>query len=84
MSINIKNAETHRLAAELAEKLGTTLTEAVTVALRDRLAQEQRDALIAARKMTLRRTSQRLATMIGPEGLADHDALLYDERGLPR
>lgn len=84
MSLNIKNPATHALAAELAERLGLTLTEAVTVALRDRLAQEQREARVAARKATLARSARRIADLIGRDGLPDHDALLYDERGLPR
>lgn len=84
MSLNIKNPETHALAAELAEKLGSTLTEAVTIALRDRLAREQEEALIAARREKLTRSARRFADMIGPGGLPDHDALLYDDRGLPK
>lgn len=84
MSLNIKNPETHALAVELAERLGSTLTEAVTVALKDRLAREKREALIAERKERLIRSARRIADMIGPEGLPDHDALLYDDRGLPK
>ena len=38
MSLNIKNPEAHALAARLATKTGETLTEAVTQALRERLA----------------------------------------------
>lgn len=84
MSLNIKNPETHALAAELAERLGSTLTEAVTIALKDRLARERRDAVIAERKATLTRSARRIADMIGPEGLPDHDAVLYDEHGMPK
>lgn len=84
MSLNIKNPETHALAVELAERLGSTLTEAVTVALKDRLAKERREAQIAERKAKITRTAERIAAMIGPQGLPDHDALLYDERGLPK
>ncbi|MFN0025543.1 MAG: type II toxin-antitoxin system VapB family antitoxin [Parvularculaceae bacterium] len=84
MSLNIKNPETHALAVELAQKLGSTLTEAVTVALKDRLARERRETQIAERKAQLTRSSRRIADMIGPGGLPDHDALLYDDRGLPK
>lgn len=84
MSLNIKNPETHALAAELAERLGSTLTEAVTIALRDRLAQENREAQIAERRAALARSARRVADLVGPNGLPDHDALLYDERGMPR
>jgi len=84
MSLNIKNPETHALAVELAQRLGSTLTDAVTIALRDRLARERRDAIIAERRETLTRSARKISIMIGPEGLTDHDALLYDARGLPK
>ncbi|NJD19729.1 MAG: PSK operon transcription factor [Gemmatimonadetes bacterium] len=38
MALNIKNAEAHRLAQALADATGVSLTEAVTDALRLRLA----------------------------------------------
>ena len=42
MAINIRNPEAERLAEELAKLTGETKTEAVTVALRDRLARVKR------------------------------------------
>ena len=42
MALNIRNAETERLAAELARITGETKTVAVTQALRDRLARVRR------------------------------------------
>ena len=84
MSLNIKNPETHALAVELAERLGSSLTEAVTIALKDRLARERREAEVAERMARLTRAAQRVAKMIGPGGLPDPDALLYEDRGLPK
>jgi antitoxin VapB len=43
MAMNIKSAEAHKLATELARRTGKTITEAVTVALRDALARLKRD-----------------------------------------
>jgi antitoxin VapB len=47
MALNIKNAEAERLAAEVAALAGETKTEAIAVALRERLerlrAQESRE-----------------------------------------
>ena len=37
MALNIKNPEAHRLAQELAERTGASLTDVVTEALRQRL-----------------------------------------------
>jgi antitoxin VapB len=42
MALNIKSDEAHRLARELAEATGTSLTEAVTTALRRTLSAETR------------------------------------------
>jgi antitoxin VapB len=42
MALNIRSAEAERLAAELARQTGETSTEAVTKALRDRLARLRR------------------------------------------
>ena len=42
MHLNFKNDEAHKLATELAEMTGETLTAAVTLALRERLVRERR------------------------------------------
>ena len=42
MALNIKSSETHRMAQELAELTGETQTEAVTIAIRERLERLQR------------------------------------------
>jgi antitoxin VapB len=42
MALSIKTEEADRLARELAEMRGETITEAVTVALREQCAREQR------------------------------------------
>ena len=56
MHLNIKNDEAHELAAELAKLTGESLTSAVTLALRERLARERRRRRtdhIAARLMKI-------------------------------
>ena len=40
MALSIKDPEADRLARELATRMGETLTEAIVVALRERLARE--------------------------------------------
>jgi len=42
MGLNIKNTETHRLAVQLAQLTGETLTRTVTIALQERLEREKR------------------------------------------
>ena len=58
MSLNIKNEETCRLARELAELTGETITGAITVALRERL---KRERIIAEKIKNMRAISKRCA-----------------------
>ncbi len=85
MSLNIKNEETYRLASELAQLTGDTMTGAVTVALRERLERERRERSVEARIRELHAIGQRCARLLnnGPPAVA-HSDLLYDERGLPK
>lgn len=84
MTLNIKNEEAHRLARELAQLTGTSLTDAVTEALRERLTRLRGAAgdTLAERLLEIGRDC---AKRLPPEVRSvDHGALLYDERGLPR
>ncbi len=83
MGLNIKNEETHRLARELAEITGESLTEAVTVALRERLTHKRRwDGRLADRLVAIGKECA--AHLKEPYRSVDHAELLYDQRGLPR
>ena len=82
MNINIKSAEAHRRAVELAKKTGDSITGAVTKAIKAELRKLQdKDK----RRAQLDSISARTAPILRDEpGSADIDALLYDEMGLPR
>ncbi len=86
MSLNIKNNEAHELARELAELTGETMTEAVIVALRERVSRVRSTAdRNFARKEAILAIGRDVAARLSPEILAvDHGDLLYDELGLPR
>jgi len=82
MSLNIKNPEAHALAARVAVAMGESLTEAVTVSLRERLARiEQTDALERDLLALGRDCAQRLKE---PWRSAGHADIHYAGRGLPR
>lgn len=84
--LNIKNAETHRLAKELAQRRGESLTTAVTVALREQLAREPAPVRKEATMEELLATVEDLRRNLPPEFFAEDDptAFLYDpETGLP-
>ena len=84
MSLNIKNNETCRLADELARLTGETMTGAITVALRERLAREKSHRSAEALARELHVIGQRCASLLGPgPAAAEHGKLLYDEQGLP-
>lgn len=82
MHLNIKNDEAHKLATELAELTGESLTSAVTLALQERLARERRrrrTERIAARLITI---GTRFAAL--PDtGRSPDEILGYDKDGLP-
>jgi antitoxin VapB len=84
MALNIRNPEAERLAETLARLAGETKTEAVTKALRDRLA-----------RLRLERAGRRLADELDEIGLhcsrlpvrdtrSPEEILGYDENGVPR
>ena len=82
MNLNIKSAEAHRLAVQLAKETGDSITGAVTKAIRAELRRlEDKDAKRARIDAILDRSAKALA---GGPGSADIDALLYDEMGLPK
>lgn len=85
MSLNIKNDEACRLARELARLTGETMSGAIAVALRERLARERRRRSVQARAGKLRAIAERCAQLMGPGPSAvEHANMLYDERGLPK
>ncbi len=86
MSLNIKNPEAHALAERVAKLTGETMTEAVTVALRERLERIERKQGFDEDRF------QRLKALVSgsrelwrePYLSAEHGDLLYDENGLPK
>ena len=85
MSLNIKNEETCRLARELADLTGETMTGAITIALEERLERERHERSVEARLQEMRSISNRCAKLLREAGPpVDHGEYLYDDRGLPR
>jgi antitoxin VapB len=83
MPISIRDPETDRLAREVAALTGESLTSAINVALKERLARERahRDGRVAR----LLAIGERCAAQMGPGARStDHAELFYDEVGLPR
>ena len=86
MSLNIKNPETHELARELAALLHTTVTSAVTLALKESIATRETGSQPVAKVERLRAISARAAARVRATSARDlHDVAdgLYDVQGLP-
>lgn len=85
MSLNIKNADTHRLIRELAELTGESMTTAVTVAVRDRLARiRQSDPGVGMADRLHEIASDMRARLPEDFLAADPADALYDRDGMPR
>jgi antitoxin VapB len=81
MSLNIKNEETHRLAQELADLTGQSMSAAVNEAIREKL-QRIKGKSVADQIMKIAKETGRLWKE--PYKSIDHGDLLYDEKGLPK
>lgn len=84
MALNIKNDEADRLARELAELTGESLTEVVIEALRERLQRESGRMLSFGLREDLVRIQQRIAKLPRLDARSDEEIIGYDETGLPR
>jgi antitoxin VapB len=82
MALSIKDPETDRLARELADVTGESITEAIRVAIAERLERTR-----AHRYPTLRASLQRIHERLQALPVLDDrspDDMLYDEFGLPK
>jgi antitoxin VapB len=84
MGLNIKNAETHRLAVQLAQLTGETLTRTVTIALKERLEREKRRRHRTRVAEALQEIGRRCASRPLLDDRSPEAILGYDEHGLPR
>lgn len=84
MALNIRNAETEQLAETLAKLTGETKTEAVTQALRDRLARLRRERSRRRLADELDEIARHCSQLPVLDSRAPDEILGYDEHGLPR
>jgi antitoxin VapB len=82
MPMNIKNEETCRLAHQLAQATGESLTAAITTAVQERLARlEQSHHSLTEQLLALGKDCA--SRMKEPYLTLPHGDLLYDTKGLP-
>jgi antitoxin VapB len=84
MALNIRNKEAERLAAALAKLTGETKTEAVTKALKDRLARVRRQRTGHTLADALDEIARHCAGLRVRDGRAADEIIGYDANGIPR
>lgn len=84
MALIIRNPETERLAEELVKLTGETKIEAVTKALRDRLARVRRDRSRCRLADDLDQIAVHCASLPVLDDRSAEEILGYDETELPR
>jgi len=85
VALSIKNDDADRLARELAATTGETLTNAVVVALRERIERLERERARAEVSVVtgLRRLAAEVADLVVVDPRPADEIMDYDERGLP-
>jgi len=83
MALNVEDPEAERLAHLLAEATGESLTEAVTVALRERLAAVRRTSDVDGIIRSVERIQAMVAALPVRDSRTADEILRYDEHGLP-
>jgi antitoxin VapB len=84
MALSLKDPEADRLAREVAARTGETLTTAVVVALKERLARLRTRPKRRPIREELREIGERCARLPNLDDRSPEDIIGYDERGLPR
>jgi antitoxin VapB len=84
MALNIRNPETENLAQTLAKLTGETKTEAVTKALRDRLARVRRERAQRHLADEIDSIARHCASLPVLDARSAEGIIGYDERGVPR
>jgi antitoxin VapB len=83
MALSIKSDEADQLARQLVAETGETLTEAVVIALRERLDREHSRHGVSMRAR-LTRLAEDVAALPVADSRAPDEIIGYDDAGLPR
>lgn len=84
MGLNINNDAALKLAQELAVETGESLTEAVIIALRERLTAVRLSRPPSAIALEVKRIQDFVASLPDVSASSPEELLGYDEFGLPR
>lgn len=83
MALNIKDADTDRLARELAAITGESITVAARIAIEERLSRVRRQQPHGDRADSLREIVERIRALPVLDDRSPDEIVGYDEDGLP-
>jgi antitoxin VapB len=83
MALSIKDPDVDRLARQLARVTGESITEAVNVAVRDRLEREERRRGKSIDRAKIEQIVAEIAALPVVDERSPDELLGYDEHGLP-
>ncbi|CAN5844546.1 type II toxin-antitoxin system antitoxin VapB30 [soil metagenome] len=83
MAISIKDPDTDRLARALSHATGESLTEAIRIAIQERLEREEHRARGQSLAEGIRRIQERVAALPILDPRLSDEILGYDANGLP-
>lgn len=83
MALSIKNSEVDRLARELSEITGESITEAIAQALKERLERETGKPKGKQLREEIERIQNRIDRLSRLDDRSDEEILGYDKHGLP-
>lgn len=83
MALSIKNPEVDKLARELAEVTGESMTEAICNALKQRLEKETGRKQPNTLSDEVRRIRNRIARLPKKDHRSNEELIGYDKRGIP-
>jgi len=84
MPLSIKNSETERLARQVANATGESLTEAIHQALEERWRQLKAKRRSRVLDLQLEDVLRRVDALPTLDSRAENEILGYDEHGMPR
>ena len=86
MALNIKDPQTHAIARELAQVTGESITQAVHIAILERLRRVRTHRMTQTHSLadTLDEIALRCAALPDVDARSPDDIIGYDEHGLPR
>ena len=84
MAINIKDTETDHLAREVAHRTGETITDAIRVALQERLQRLSGRQRAATTREKINEILCRVDALPIEDNRSEDEILGYDENGIPQ